>query len=149
MEVCKNCGRKNPLEEANFCYYCGASLREDGSAPETVRKETVSGEGNAESAAVTDPTVVKRPFTTMQWLGMFLLLLIPLYGWIAFLVIASISAFGANATEERRAFAKGFLLFLVIAVIALWLFYMYVQSNPELLAEYNKMLEQMNTSAGQ
>ncbi|MBR6019049.1 MAG: zinc ribbon domain-containing protein [Lachnospiraceae bacterium] len=28
MSECKVCGRKNPIEDANFCYYCGASLRE-------------------------------------------------------------------------------------------------------------------------
>ena len=28
MDECKVCGRKNPVEGANFCYYCGASLRE-------------------------------------------------------------------------------------------------------------------------
>lgn len=144
MEVCRNCGRKNPLEEANFCYYCGASLRPDGSAPAV---SAVSAEESApvseKNAAETDYTRVKRPFTTMQWLCMLLLLLIPLYGWIAFLVIASVSAFGANATEERRSFAKALLLFLVIAAVVLTVFWFYIQSNPELLAEYNKMLGDM------
>lgn len=139
MDVCKVCGHKNPLEEANFCYYCGASLREDGST----EPEAVSAASVKNASEEIDPTQVKRPFTTKQWLGMFMLLLIPLYGWIAFLVIAAISAFGANATEERRSFAKAFLIFLVVAVIAMYMFYLYVQSNPELLAEYNKMMESM------
>ncbi|MBQ6106382.1 MAG: hypothetical protein IJL03_10640 [Lachnospiraceae bacterium] len=139
MDVCKVCGHKNPLEEANFCYYCGASFREDGSPePETAKAAAVTVPSEE-----TDVTQVKRPFSTMQWFGMFMLLLIPLYGWIAFLVIAAISAFGANATEERRSFAKAFLIFLVVAVIAMYLFYLYVQSNPALLAEYNKMMESM------
>lgn len=147
MEVCRNCGRKNPLEEANFCYYCGASLREEGEvnpAEAAMASESVAESGNA--GAETDVTRVKRPLTTTQWLCMMLLLLIPIYGWIAFLVIASVSAFGANATEERRAFAKALLLFLVIAAVALTAFWFYVQNNPELLAEYNKMLGEMGIS---
>ena len=30
MEECKVCGRKNPIEGANFCYYCGAALTDRG-----------------------------------------------------------------------------------------------------------------------
>ena len=70
MDVCKVCGHKNPLEEANFCYYCGASLREDGNPePETAKAAAVTVPSEE-----TDVTQVKRPFSTMQWFGMFMLL---------------------------------------------------------------------------
>lgn len=138
MEECKVCGRRNPLADANFCYYCGASLKGDAvpAAVQPVAREP-------EPVTAEDPTRVQKPFTVKHWLGLFLCLLVPLYGWIAFLVIALISAFGANATEERRAFAKAFLIFLVIATVVTALGMLYIQNNPELLAEYNRMLGSM------
>ena len=138
MEECKVCGRKNPLEDANFCYYCGASLKE-GAAP-VIEKPL---ESEAAKAPAEDLTRAKRPFAVKHWLGLFLCLLIPLYGWIAFLVIALISAFGANATDERRAFAKAFLIFIVILVVFSYLAMLYIERNPELLAQYNEMLRSM------
>lgn len=149
MEVCSVCGRKNPIEGANFCYYCGASLRENGVAQEDVKPEAESAQNAAPQASegTTDVTRVKRPFTTLHWLGLLLLLLIPPYGWIAFLVIALISAFGANATDERRAFAKAFLIFAVIAIV---LVSIVIYSNPELMdqymEQYNKMLSEMQSA---
>lgn len=138
MEECKVCGRRNPLADANFCYYCGASLKGDvvPAAVQPVEREP-------EPVTAEDPTRVQKPFTVKHWLGLFLCLLVPLYGWIAFLVIALISAFGANATEERRSFAKAFLIFLVIATVVTALGMLYIQNNPELLAEYNRMLGSM------
>ncbi|MBO6065837.1 MAG: zinc ribbon domain-containing protein [Lachnospiraceae bacterium] len=138
MEECKVCGRRNPLADANFCYYCGASLKGDAvpAAVQPVEREP-------EPVTAEDPTRVQKPFTVKHWLGLFLCLLVPLYGWIAFLVIALISAFGANATEERRSFAKAFLIFLVIATVVTALGMLYIQNNPELLAEYNRMLGSM------
>ena len=138
MEECKVCGRRNPLADANFCYYCGASLKGDAvpAAVQPVEREP-------EPVTAEDPTRVQKPFTVKHWLGLFLCLLVPLYGWIAFLVIALISAFGANATEERRSFAKAFLIFLVIATVVTALGMLYIKNNPELLAEYNRMLGSM------
>ena len=138
MEECKVCGRRNPLADANFCYYCGASLKGDA-VPVAVQPV----EREPEPVTAEDPTRVQKPFTVKHWLGLFLCLLVPLYGWIAFLVIALISAFGANATEERRSFAKAFLIFLVIATVVTALGMLYIQNNPELLAEYNRMLGSM------
>ncbi|MBQ1853172.1 MAG: zinc ribbon domain-containing protein [Lachnospiraceae bacterium] len=138
MEECKVCGRRNPLADANFCYYCGASLKGDA-VPAAVQP----AEREPEPVTAEDPTRVQKPFTVKHWLGLFLCLLVPLYGWIAFLVIALISAFGANATEERRSFAKAFLIFLVIATVVTALGMLYIQNNPELLAEYNRMLGSM------
>ena len=149
MEVCSVCGRKNPIKDANFCYYCGASLREHGVSEEDVKPEAESVQSAAPqvSEGTTDVTRVKRPFTTLHWLGLLLLLLIPPYGWIAFLVIALISAFGANATDERRAFAKAFLIFAVIAIV---LVSIVIYSNPELMdqymEQYNKMLSEMQNA---
>ena len=150
MEYCKVCGRKNPLEEANFCYYCGASLKE-GSGPSETKDAQLSGgtmEASADGkAAQVDETRVQRPFSTWRWLGMLLLLLIPPYGWIVFLVIALVSAFGANATEERRSFAKAFLIFLVVAAVVIYLTNMYIRSHPELMEQYNKLLGQLQAGS--
>lgn len=141
MDECKVCGRQNPIEGANFCYYCGASLREGKvELPEKPSEEPAKADAEF---AMGSPV---KPFSTARWFGLLLLLLIPPYGWIAFLVIALISAFGANATEERRSFAKACLLFmLVVVLVAIWA-NAFLRSHPELLAEYNKLFEQIQTA---
>lgn len=147
MQECKVCGRTNPIEEANFCYYCGASLRENGIPAEVTKpaEEAVS-EDAAAGTAKPDLTKEKRPFTTLHWLGMLALLLIPPYGWIVFFVIALISAFGANATEERRSFAKACLIFSIVVLLLAW--YM-IYSNPEMMEQYNKMVQDMQNAVNQ
>ncbi|MBO4280591.1 MAG: hypothetical protein J5872_01915, partial [Lachnospiraceae bacterium] len=124
------------------------SFRGSEAAGEAVKLPEETENSSVKEAAVTetDVTQVKRPFTTFRWLGLLLLLLIPPYGWIAFLVIALISAFGANATDERRAFAKAFLIFSVILIVLACIL---IYSNPELMnqymEQYNKTLQEMQS----
>ncbi len=130
---CEVCGRKNPLKGANYCYYCGASFREADFKPEALKKESDSVTAEVKKE--------ENTFSMWKWLALFALLLLPPYGWIIFVVILCINAFGTKATEERRAFSKAFLLFILAAILVLYLFSLYIQSNPDLVAQYNEMLQ--------
>lgn len=134
IKECVVCGRKNPLKGANYCYYCGASFREMNFVPEDLKK-------HKESAAELKTNDNGTGFSMWKWLGLFALLLLPPYGWICFIVLLCVIAFGPKATEERRNFAKAFLIFILAAVVLLYLLMSFVQSNPDLMAQYNEILQ--------
>lgn len=139
VKECVVCGRKNPLKGANYCYYCGASFREADFHPEDIKK--------AQEADTSEERQNENSFSMWKWFALFLLLLLPVYGWLAFIVILCINAFGTKATEERKAFSKAFLLFILAAILMIYLFALYIQSNPDLLAQYNEMLQQYQSMA--
>lgn len=143
MDECKVCGHKNPISEANFCFYCGASFRENA---DMITSEAREANSVSDTGAVIDRSTEKKPFSTLHWLGMLSLLLLGPYGWIAFLVIVLVCAFGANATEERKSFARALLIFLIIATVFLMISLSYIQSHPELLEEYNKMISTLQSA---
>ncbi len=119
MEECKVCGRENPMEGANFCYYCGASFHEDYLAEQLkviaakeAQKETQQ-ENQTESGTYTRSSGAK-PMSMWRWLALFMLFLIPVYGWILLVIMLFLHAFGSRTTPERKEMAKGLLLFLVV-----------------------------------
>lgn len=191
MDTCKICGRKNPMEDANFCYYCGASLK-DGESGDAIngammldairnsagflrgevqqvhadtedvtewnqgtpgyRNDTMSVQHSEGMVPIlhrdniTDEEqemLYGKPFSKWKWFGTFLLLLIPVYGWIAFFVIMLISAFGGSATKERKEMAKGMLLFMIIFVILMAVYMVQLFNNPEFMEQYNRMMEEL------
>lgn len=163
MDTCKICGRKNPVEDANFCYYCGASLREgeEGLAinaslikerQEAVPENPVpqgDASGNASFVPRSDEERMLaegKPFSKWKWFGTFLLLLIPVYGWIAFLVILFISAFGTAATGERKEMAKGLLLFVIVFAVFMIIGMVQMFNNPEFMEYYNQLMEEATAS---
>lgn len=164
MDTCKICGRKNPVEDANFCYYCGASLRdgEEGLAinASIIRERlglelgttATSEEDSAQEAFVPRSDEERmllegKPFSKWKWFGTFLLLFIPVYGWIAFLVVMFISAFGTAATSERKEMAKGMLLFLAVFLVFMIITMVQMFNNPEFMEYYNQLMEEAMSSA--
>ncbi len=137
MDICKVCGRKNPIEEANFCYYCGTSFRE-GEEPETVAAKVAS-----ESDNLAEEQPKQTVTSKWKWMLFFGLLLVPPFGWIAFLVITLANAFGQRADARTREMAKGALLFLIVFLALSVAAELYLQAHPELLAEYEKMYQDL------
>ncbi len=141
MEECKVCGRTNPVEGANFCYYCGTSFREVGASDprEELRREFQK----AEEEPVTVPT---KKMSKWQWMATFLLLFLPVYGWLAFLVVVCLSAFGASSSEERKEMARGLLLFVGISVVFTILAFIYLMKyDPEFTKMFEEMMNQAST----
>ncbi len=139
MALCRVCGRENPIEDANFCYYCGESFREGFQVNETdLLKERVS-ENEAQGSTV---TAGAKPMSMWRWLALFALFLIPIYGWILLVVMMFLYAFGSKTTPERREMAKGFLLFLVVYVL-------FMMAGFRMLMEDPNFQAMMNASMGQ
>ncbi len=107
---CCNCGREN-VEEANFCFYCGYSFRENvADAGNIIRKidvtETVEEENEVQH--INNGGLALKAW---QWCLYFLLLVIP-YAWPLWLVLTIMWCFSDNASVERRSFARGIMLFI-------------------------------------
>ena len=129
---CDNCGRMIQNEEANFCEYCGSSFREQRQAPNHIASKeqenqrdnriqytntnmygSVPNQGLAPAAEGQE-----KPGSFLSWLGLYGLLFVPFVGWILFLIIVFLWAFGNNTTVSKKNWARATLVFIgVLAVI--------------------------------
>ena len=176
MSECKVCGRKNPVEGANFCYYCGASLREtdrdereisenrraadaeqdrqsgyskikawitaDDGEPDDDYDEYVKSEirrSEREAAGNGGAPSISR----WKILGLMMLLLLPIYGWLFLLGWAIVNVVSSRAADGQKEVAHGILMFFAAAVVLLFLLSAYLEAHPEVLEEYNRMYQQM------
>ena len=140
--ICPSCGRELN-DDVNFCYYCGQSFR-GGSVPEirsrnyqsvapTNTGSSMRGYVEPDSSSIETDNAVRydmqrarqmketedgKAMKPIHYVLYFSCLLIPLL-WIVWLIITCVWAFGSKGTTERRNFARGMLLtmllFLVIA----------------------------------
>lgn len=157
MSECKVCGRKNPIEGANFCFYCGASLREtDNGITSPVNEEDEEETGRVmrrysdseyderERAAVTDEPQISR----WKILGLMMLLLLPVYGWLFLLGWAIVNVVSSRASTSQKEIAHGMLMFFAAAIVLAFLVSAYLNAHPELMEEYTKMYQEMMSSGG-
>lgn len=110
---CCNCGREN-VEEANFCFYCGYGFRENV-ADADINRRVGEIQLGAQTPVVQPVFSQGKVLKTWQWVLYFMLLIIP-YAWPVWLVLTIMWCFSEKATEERRSFARGLMLFVGIAV---------------------------------
>ena len=139
MDKCPICGRSNPLQEANFCYYCGASFREDGKGPVASGREMPRTDEEKE-------LVNGRPFGTVRWLLCFALLLIPVYGWLAFVVIMAIGTFSPNATKERKDIQRALFIFSLAAIVLMIIMVIIALRDPEYQAYVKEIMNSYNST---
>ena len=109
---CPSCGRELN-EDVNFCYYCGHSFRENINSME-IAETAVNYD--MEKARQMEAAEGQTPMKTWHWVLYFILMFVP-YLWIIWLIVTVVWAFGTNGTEERRNFAKGMLLSVLILFI--------------------------------
>lgn len=116
---CPNCG--NAVEDGmSFCNNCGAGIGAAAPTPPPAAPQATPPPGAApyyqpaapqyQYAAATPNT---EPLSTGAFIGMFLLMLIPLVNLILLLVWA----FGPNANRNRKSFARASLILMIIAII--------------------------------
>ena len=184
MDECKVCGRKNPLEGANFCYYCGASLRDgnDGISPagdaDSRREFAENGSSRFLSHVgrwlnapdddddIEDGEEQKRVYRSdnpgetgadnktpavSRWkiLGLLMLMLIPVYGWLFLIGWAIVNVVNSRTPADRKEIAHGVLMFFAAAIVLLFLVSAYLNAHPEVMEEYNRLYNQMmNNQAG-
>lgn len=186
MDECKVCGRKNPVEGANFCFYCGASLRDNGEddnllAASVGRQEYGTDDsddrmskyarwgntsdngdvnpevryGNRNAAAYGDENSDGRMtrggapvISRWKMLGLMLLLLLPVYGWLFLIGWAIINVVSSRSSDSQKEIAHGMLMFFAAAIVILVLVSAYLTAHPEIMEEYNRMYQEMMGSGG-
>lgn len=134
MDKCPICGRENPLPEANFCYYCGAQFKALTEPVSNPKKEAYQTDEEKE-------IINGKPFGTVRWILCFLLLLIPIYGWTAFIVIMAVSAFSPNATKERKAISRALLIFGIALFAILIVSFVIMMKDPTYQEYLKEMME--------
>ena len=147
MAECRICGRKSPIENANFCYYCGASLREQGESAVgymTMPETSEMRYSEAPRAEQTDGQPADEvAISKWKWFGLLCLLLIPPYGWLILVIWSIVTAANPNNVPQKREMAKGILLFIVFTVVVAILIVFYLETHPDFLAQYEEMYRNM------
>ncbi|SHO47837.1 zinc-ribbon domain-containing protein [Anaerocolumna xylanovorans] len=112
--ICKSCGRTIENANANFCDYCGDSLREQGfqniQALNVHHDETEVKEG-------------EKPVTFGNWLGSMLLFFIPFIGAAIYITMLIYWSFSEKIAKSKRDWARAALVivFLFIFLGAIYL----------------------------
>jgi hypothetical protein len=132
---CNVCGRQIQNEEANFCEYCGSSFREQAQASFNMppREQSIPYPNGPVMTAI--PSQYKNPaapaqkaagdekqVTFLNWLGTYGIMFIPIAGWLIFLVMLFVWAFGGNAPASKRNWARATLIFVGISVLLLLIY---------------------------
>lgn len=108
--VCPMCGREIMNPEANYCDYCGTRLHG------MEYKETVEPQAFPE-------TKEKQPrVSTGLFLGVMLLPMIPMIGWILYLVFLFYWAFASSIEDSRKSFARASLIYSGITLVLVIVF---------------------------
>ena len=132
MEECKVCGRRNPIEGANFCYYCGAALESRGETAAAVTAEPEAEAFRRLAAEVNASEQTEKPkFSKWKCFGILCLTLVPVYGWLFLLGWLIFTVSNPTVSEERKEVAKGALLFVGLLLVAVLIFSWYVSKNPD------------------
>ena len=150
MGECKICGRRNPVEGANFCYYCGASLRDtdEGIVDARDRYSEEEDADEREREANVGRTDAAPAISRWKILGLMMLLLLPVYGWLFLIGWAVVNVIGSRTPESQKEIAHGILMFFAAAIVLVVLLSVYMNAHPELMEQYNQMYREMMNSGG-
>lgn len=117
--ICKICGRNIENEDANFCEYCGTSLRESYSGGPQLAEVSFS---ENEKQTAKQENKGKKDVSFGMWLGMMVLPFIPLIGFPVFVVLLFVWAFGAESSQTMKNWARATLIVGVILLIVMGFF---------------------------
>ena len=122
---CKKCGGK--LESyASNCAFCGAPVEKYDANMEYIKQENSHNE-------------VKH-MTVWKWIGLDLINIIPVVGWVIYLVLMFKWAFGSTKDLSLKGYAKSRLLLMLIAIILSGLILML---DIEILKELEETLNEL------
>ena len=83
-----------------------------------------------------------------KMLGLMLLLLLPVYGWLFLIGWAIINVVSSRSSDSQKEIAHGMLMFFAAAIVILVLVSAYLTAHPEIMEEYNRMYQEMMGSGG-
>jgi len=122
---CKKCGGK--LESyASNCAFCGAPVEKYDTKMEYVKQETKKE---------------VKPMTAWKWIGLDLINVIPVVGWIIYLVLMFKWSFGSTNDLSLKGYAIYKLILIIIAILLVAGMVVMIMLNPELLEELKQELK--------
>ncbi|HEX3076800.1 MAG TPA: hypothetical protein VHQ24_08060 [Lachnospiraceae bacterium] len=113
---CKICGRKIGNENANFCEYCGNSLKSGGAFE--YQQSNVKSSPTFEQDKQED-----KPIQFKTFFGIMILPLIPVFGLIVYIVVLFLWGFGNQYSETQKNFARASLVMGLLSVILIAAFF--------------------------
>lgn len=147
--VCNSCGRDIQNENANFCEYCGDSVKA------TNNYSYQSGTGNA-SAPIPGPippqsigiNQQEQPVKFSNWLGTYMIRFIPFVGSLVFFVMLIIWSIGHDVSESKKNWARAQLVYKLITFVIFTLFFLWIisvlTSDPVFMDTWNKEMQNYN-----
>lgn len=112
--ICSQCGKNNP-DDARFCDGCGNTLQaapiNQGYAPPPPPPPPPQYQQSYQQPGYT-PAVDNSPLSVGQYIGMYLIQLIPVVGFILLLVWA----FSADTNLNKKNWAKAMLIIMLIGI---------------------------------
>lgn len=115
--ICSQCGKNNP-DDARFCDGCGNTLQaasiNQGYAPPPPppQYQQPQYQQSYQQPGYT-PAVDNSPLSVGQYIGMYLIQLIPVVGFILLLVWA----FSADTNLNKKNWAKAMLIIMLIGIV--------------------------------
>lgn len=164
---CEVCGRQIQNEEANFCEYCGSSFREQkqGSFHTPPRSQGLPFQNGPANSPMNGPVNMQgnnpnmtgfgmpggpftpqqaeRPTSFLSWLGTYGLLLIPVAGWLAFIILLFIWSFSDTTSAAKKNWARATLIFAGIMLVIFIAYMIYIMGTPEFKQMYDITYQQM------
>lgn len=132
--ICNSCGRDAVNKEANFCDYCGASLkqnsieREEGGVSFVTSQIKEESPHSAEqqrggSNILKEGESEEKPVSFLNWVGTMILPFIPIVGWIIYLVMLFVWSFGSDTNRTKKNWARAMLVVIVIGIALVIIFF--------------------------
>lgn len=134
--ICKVCGREIANENANFCEYCGSSVRDGSTVPmqefpamqnavpqqedKMYRDADGGGTERMFGRVASEAEQDKEPVIPFgNWMITLLLPLIPMIGPLVYIVMLFVWAFGKTGSRTKRNWSRAQLIMLVVSMIML------------------------------
>jgi hypothetical protein len=138
---CQVCGRQIKNEEANFCEYCGSSVREHyhtESKPEPREQYNQNYSQGiptmmqmpGRTANITNTAEPEKPVSFLNWLGTYGMIFIPLVGPLIFLIMLFVWAFSGTTPASKKNWARVTLIFVAVMIAIVIVYTMYMISTP-------------------
>lgn len=158
--ICNNCGRQIQNEAANFCEYCGFSFREQTQAARPEGGQNFNSKPDMQQGpvpvsvfgqprtAMQQPGISEKPISFLSWLGTYALLLVPYVGWLIFIIMLFVWAFGNNTPVTKKNWARVTLIFvgIVTVFVILFIIIFYVPMLQQIMSgnfDYNSYYENL------